>query len=704
MAVNEIKLKISIDGKDANATIDLTDDNIKQLYQSFKYGKQEVNGLTTAISQGFNNAREIIQGAREAFNVLASAFSSQLNAYQEQEAALIKLNTALKQSGQYTDANVKSLTDYASELQQITIYGDEVTETVMAQLLAMGLNIEQTKQATMLAADLATIMGTDLNSAARVMGDLFAGNATMINRYVKGLDESILKSGDLNQIMAMLNERIGGQATAMGESATGAIAKMNNAIGDLKENAGELLSKALSPIIKIIADLFAEINRLSPTLSGLIGVVGSLTVALVTLQVTGIGGVVKSIFTDLIPAITAATTKFFAMQTMLGSAGWLTLGFAAVAGAVFLLTEEINSNAAAIAAHRRSVDAAYPDWDKSGLGPRNQADVTNKQKGDIGLSWLSKFKKDIDDNSAANKKYGMTVDEVREKIKRLTDEQGKLIVGSEAYYKNLAEIERLNKLLQPRQKKGETEKPEIPTIESEFELPEPELLGDIQYGNTLDYARLSKQEELDIWYESEIEKVSMYENSTEMLLALSEEYNRRKAELDEETANTALSVYSEMFGTLSMMFGKHTLAYKMFAITQTIIDTYQAAQSAYKSMVGIPVVGPGLAAIAATTAILQGMARVKAIEETKVPGYAQGGAIVGEKGIEIITPAKDYAKGFAEVALMTKAAIMQSSNSDYSALMDRLDQWQSELTLRFDGYDFVAGIEKIKDHKSRLSY
>jgi len=704
MAVNEIKLKISIDGKDANATIDLTDENIKQLYQSFKYGKQEVNGLTTAISQGFNNAREIIQGAREAFNVLASAFGSQLNAYQEQEAALIKLNTALKQSGQYTDANVKSLTDYASELQQITIYGDEVTETVMAQLLAMGLNIEQTKQATMLAADLATIMGTDLNSAARVMGDLFAGNATMINRYVKGLDESILKSGDLNQIMAMLNERIGGQATAMGESATGAIAKMNNAIGDLKENAGELLSKALSPIIKIIADLFAEINRLSPTLSGLIGVVGSLTVALVTLQVTGIGGVVKSIFTDLIPAITAATTKFFAMQTILGSVGWLTLGFTAVAGAVFLLTEEINSNATAIAAHRRSVDAAYPDWDKSGLGPRNQADVTNKQKGDIGLSWLSKFKKDIDDNGSANKKYGMTVDEVREKIKKLTEEQGKLVVGSESYYKNLAEIERLNKLLQPQQAKVKTERPEMPTIESEFELPEPELLEDIQYGNTLDYARLSKQQELDIWYESEIEKVSMYENSTEMLLALSEEYNRRKTELDEETANTALSVYSEMFATLSMMFGKHTLAYKMFAITQTIIDTYQAAQSAYKSMVGIPVVGPGLAAIAATTAILQGMARVKAIEETKVPGYAQGGAIVGEKGIEIITPAKDYAQGFAEVALMTKAAIMQSSNSDYSALMDRLDQWQSELTLRFDGYDFVAGVEKIKDHKSRLSY
>jgi len=42
-----INIKIVVDGKEANATIQLTGDNIKELYQSFKYGKQEVNGFTT---------------------------------------------------------------------------------------------------------------------------------------------------------------------------------------------------------------------------------------------------------------------------------------------------------------------------------------------------------------------------------------------------------------------------------------------------------------------------------------------------------------------------------------------------------------------------------------------------------------------------------------------------------------------------------
>ena len=46
----------------------------------------------------------------------------------------------------------------------------------MTQLIAMGLSIEQTKQAKLQAANLATVMGTDLNSAARAMADLFNGN------------------------------------------------------------------------------------------------------------------------------------------------------------------------------------------------------------------------------------------------------------------------------------------------------------------------------------------------------------------------------------------------------------------------------------------------------------------------------------------------------------------------------------------------
>jgi len=307
----EIRLKITIDNKDAVATISLTDEELKQLGVAVRQAGEESRDAGSKIVHSFAQARNMIQGLREAVNFVFSSFRAYQSAWQEQEAALVKLNTALAQSNKLNDANLKSLTDYAAELQQITIYGDEVTETVMAQLIAMGLNVDQTKQATLMAANLATVMGTNLSTAARVMADLFAGDATMIKRYVKGIDEAVLKSGDLDAILKMLNESIGGQAEAMGKTATGQIAIFNNAIGDLKENAGEMISTALAPVIKLFSDIISKLNQASPVLSGFIGLTMSLTSAFVTLRVSGIVPAIDSItlFGTALTGLKAAMIK-----------------------------------------------------------------------------------------------------------------------------------------------------------------------------------------------------------------------------------------------------------------------------------------------------------------------------------------------------------------------------------------------------------
>ncbi len=44
MADNTIQLKIIIDGRDANASIQLTNQNVQELYKAFRYGQQEVIG------------------------------------------------------------------------------------------------------------------------------------------------------------------------------------------------------------------------------------------------------------------------------------------------------------------------------------------------------------------------------------------------------------------------------------------------------------------------------------------------------------------------------------------------------------------------------------------------------------------------------------------------------------------------------------
>jgi len=67
-------------------------------------------------------------------------------------------------------------------------------------------------------------------------------------------------------------------------------------------------------------------------------------------------------------------------------------------------------------------------------------------------------------------------------------------------------------------------------------------------------------------------------------------------------------------------------AAKAISIAQTGIDTYQSATAAYKATVGIPVVGPFLAPVAAAAAIAAGLISVNKIINTPIPKMGDGSA------------------------------------------------------------------------------
>lgn len=90
---------------------------------------------------------------------------------------------------------------------------------------------------------------------------------------------------------------------------------------------------------------------------------------------------------------------------------------------------------------------------------------------------------------------------------------------------------------------------------------------------------------------------------------ITEEAERRKTEAKKQGAAMA----SDIMKNAAKIAGEQTAAGKGLAVAATTIDTYQSAVAAYKSMVGIPIVGPGLAAAAAAAAVTAGLANVKSI-------------------------------------------------------------------------------------------
>lgn len=108
--------------------------------------------------------------------------------------------------------------------------------------------------------------------------------------------------------------------------------------------------------------------------------------------------------------------------------------------------------------------------------------------------------------------------------------------------------------------------------------------------------------------------------------------NREK---EQKIANA--SAVANLLGNAAALFGENTVAYKAMAVAQAGIDTYLAAQSAYKSMVGIPIVGPALGIAAAGVAVAGGLANVKKIMSVKVPNVG-GSTSSGINGATISAP------------------------------------------------------------------
>lgn len=209
------------------------------------------------------------------------------------------------------------------------------------------------------------------------------------------------------------------------------------------------------------------------------------------------------------------------------------------------------------------------------------------------------------------------------------------------------------------------EKPEeiLPDhLEEDFELP------DVEYAyydeleklriDTIDNEFERQRALVNYEYEMGLEKYKNYENFEEIKLHLYRAKRKAESEIDKMQADHQLETYSMMFGQLAGMFGQHTAAYKVFAIGQTIVDTYRAATAA---LAPPPIgAGPLLGPVLAATTIISGLANVARIQQTDMSytGMATGGIMIAEAGEpEVIAPAKEYAKGWAEVAWLTSIAI-----------------------------------------------
>ena len=318
-----------------------------------------VGADTSQLNKKLGDARKnIAKNTREIQNLgrnltvgitapLAIMGATSVQAFREQNKAIAQVEAGLKSTAGQVGFTSQELQKMATDLQNKTLFGDEVIlKDATAQLLTFtnisGQNFARTQQAAL---DLATRLDGDLKGASIQLGKALndpVANLSALSRSgiqfsqdQKEVIKSLAETGQLAEaqtiILDELNKQYGGSAEAAAE-ADGGFTQLANSFGDLQEEIGKLLVQYLRPIVDRLKTFVQFLQNTSD---------GTKTVALGIGAVAGAIGPVLFVLPNLIAGIKAAKIAFGALNaTMLTNPFVLAAGaITAVATAAYLLYE-----------------------------------------------------------------------------------------------------------------------------------------------------------------------------------------------------------------------------------------------------------------------------------------------------------------------------------------------------------------------------
>ena len=258
MAKKQIEIEIIAKGKPAERSIDNVDKKTKKLAKTTQTSGGSMTASWVKVGLAVAGVTATLKKATEAHSV--------------QLKAEIALGNALRLNAQQGEATLNMWKDYASGLQEITLFGDEATLQQIAMLKTMGLSDEQTKKLIVTAMDYATAFGKDMPSAVRELTMTLSGQLGTIKRTIPSIGEFTkeqLKSGEVIDAVAKLMK---GQAQALANTPWGETQQLANSYGDELERIGKV-SLELASETGGLGALRGTLSRISEKFSGLLEIV-----------------------------------------------------------------------------------------------------------------------------------------------------------------------------------------------------------------------------------------------------------------------------------------------------------------------------------------------------------------------------------------------------------------------------------------------
>lgn len=277
----------------ADSTISMTfkfkgdAESFKQLAANAEGLKKALGGVITEAAQlkgnviNFAALSQGIEAAQRSFSQLRGAMQELADAYGIQETAERKLETVMRQRMGATDEEIQSIKDFASAQQEIGVIGDEV-QLSGAQQVATFLKEKSSLDTLIPAMNNLIAQQKGLNattgdavSVANLMGKAMQGQTSALTRVgitFTDAQANVMKYGTETERAAMLaqiiTDNVGNMNEQLAQTDSGRQQQLANTLGDLKEQAGALLTGSL-PFVTWASEALTAVGSISTLIAGM---------------------------------------------------------------------------------------------------------------------------------------------------------------------------------------------------------------------------------------------------------------------------------------------------------------------------------------------------------------------------------------------------------------------------------------------------
>ena len=244
--------------------------------EAFDKVKEKSSGSFSALKVGATVAASAVLGALGAATSAAA----------EHEQAVSKLAVAYKDAGVPT----KDMHDALEEIDASSRRTGQSTEDNIAaytKLITVTHDSAQAHTDLATAQDLAAYKGVSVASAADAIAKASQGNTRALKDMGIATTDASGKALTQKEILDKLTAAVHGQADAMGDTASGQMARYKESLDQTKVAVGEALLPALHSLLNMLQPLFAWlannqaiISKLTPVVAVLAGVVLAVVAAM----------------------------------------------------------------------------------------------------------------------------------------------------------------------------------------------------------------------------------------------------------------------------------------------------------------------------------------------------------------------------------------------------------------------------------------